>query len=844
VTELPTSPSRPGCNQWFALLALALWLAIAPLLAVGTLSALVGHPPSFLVQFELVAPGASTLPEWAFGLLAVLLTLGLQLLAFVPAFVATRRPERHFLHLSATLLVAIALFQALTALARLPWPADPVTTFGPGTVERAYTAALQLALILPFLLVGLGWIEARRGGGSLFRAWRRVGLRLWTAPSALWLALAAAAISAWPWVLVGSLGSGGTALANALQVLPGALGGEILFRGFALAWLWRAADHRRTAAQASLVLYVAAQGSALLPFGDLGALTAFGTALLLGLLVTELTVRAGGSIWPAVAVHFLANWFVLAFVDPRTEADALQSLAAAWTALSLGGFGLVLWLGRKGLSALRGEGVSPPSLRGLVASAGTATTAWAAVLLLYVTMGVPGFHPDGFLIFLDAEPDLGPAASIADPVQRRARVYQQLVDTAERSQAPLRAELERLGVTYRPHYLVNAIEVLERPGLRRRFAAAPGVASVLFQPGVRPYARSSRLPATDVTGPQGVEWNVHQVGADGVWALGYTGQGVVVGEADTGVQWDHPALKAAYLGWNGETASHDYHWYDAWDGRPVPWDDDGHGTHTTGIMVGQDGENKIGLAPGARWIACRNMRHGIGNPGGYLTCMEFLLAPFPLDGDPFHDGDPARGAQVVNNSWGCPLQEGCRPETLRPALEHLQAAGQMMVVSAGNDGPACSTVRDPPTLYGTAFSVGATGRDKEAASFSSRGPVVADGSDRLKPDIVAPGVNIRSSVPGGYTDLPGTSMAGPHVAGATALLWSADPALVGDLGRTETILSETAQHLTADALCPTGPQLGTVCACDGDGLDSVPNNVYGWGLLDVLAAVRQLATGR
>jgi hypothetical protein len=844
MTEPSSPPFKPGCGQWFVLLALAIWLAIVPLLVVGVLSALAGHPPSLFVELQLVAPGQPGLPESAFGLLAILLTLGLQLLAFVPAFVATRRPERHFVHISAALLAATALFQALSALARLPWPADPATTFGPGIVEHVYTAALQLVLILPFLLLGLGWIEARRHEGSLLRAWHRVGLRLWTASSAMWLALAAPALAAWPWVLVGSLGSGGTALANALQVLPSALGDEILFRGFALAWLWRAGRHRRTAALASLVLFVAAQGGSVPPSGDLGALSRFGTALLLGLLVTELTIRAGGSIWPAVAVHFLSNWFPIAFVDPRTQAEVLHWLATAWTALSLGGCGLVLWLGRKGLQAMRGQGASRPSLGGLIASAGTATTAWTAVAALYVTMGVPGFHPDGFLIFLDAQLDLSPAAAIADPVERRAWVYQALVETAERSQAPLRAELDRRGVVYRPHYLINAIEVLERPGLRRRFARMPGVALVQFQPGVRPYARSSRLPATDTSAPRGVEWNIHQVAADQVWALGYTGQGVVVGEADTGVQWDHPALKAAYLGWNGETASHDYHWYDAWDGRAVPWDDDGHGTHTTGIMVGQDGENKIGVAPGARWIACRNMRHGIGNPGGYLTCMEFLLAPFPFDGDSFRDGDPARGAQVVNNSWGCPLQEGCRPETLRPALDHLRAAGQMMVVSAGNDGPACSTVRDPPALYDASFSVGATQRDKDAASFSSRGPVMADGSDRLKPDVVAPGVDIRSSVPGGYTDLPGTSMAGPHVAGATALLWSAEPALVGDLGRTEAILSETAQHLTPDANCPAGPRLAAVCACDGDGLDSVPNNVYGWGLVDVLAAVQQLAASR
>jgi subtilisin family serine protease len=328
-----------------------------------------------------------------------------------------------------------------------------------------------------------------------------------------------------------------------------------------------------------------------------------------------------------------------------------------------------------------------------------------------------------------------------------------------------------------------------------------------------------------------------------VWEVGYSGQGVLVGSADSGVAWDHPALKEAYLGWDGTQADHDYHWYDAWDGRSEPWDDSGHGTHTLGTVVGRDGQNQIGLAPDTRWIACRNMRQGLGNPGSYVTCMEFLLAPFPLDGDPFHDGDPERGADVVNNSWGCPSEEGCQPNTLRVAIENLRAAGQMMVVGAGNEGPACGSVESPPALYDDALTVGAIGQGGEVASFSSRGPVEADGSGRLKPELVAPGVDIRSAVPGGYAPLPGTSMAGPHVAGAVALLWSADPSLVGDLERTEAILTGTAEKRTVDGGCAPRDAGGTECGCGGEP-DAVPNNVYGWGELDVFAAVQWVLKGR
>jgi membrane protease YdiL (CAAX protease family) len=848
-----SSSPRPGCSQWLILLALAGWLALVPLAVTSVLFAINGSPPYVLAQLDLVVSGEPLLPEWAVALLGTALTLGLNLLVVVPLGFAARKRGNEFVSTLAILAAAIALVQALNALSGLACQSLAEGPSVPVTAGCIATAAMRLALVLPFLLLGLGRIEARHHEGSLLQAWRRVGLRRWLNPSALWLALAAGAVIVWPWVVVGSLGSPGTTAANLLQALPNALNEEIFFRGFALAWLWRAARSRRAGAAASLILFVAAQGGTVLPYGDWGALLRFVSALLLGLLLVELTIRAGGSIWPAVIVHFLYDWFHFAFVDPRSLEEVLLWLARGWAPLAAGGLGLLLWLGRKVGETM----ISPPSLpqpegrqagersrSGTVLLAGLAIVAWMGIIALYLTAGVPGFHPDGFLIFLEEQADLGPAAAIADPVERRAFVYESLVETAERSQASLRAELDRRGVPYRPHYLVNMIEVQGRPGLRRAFGRKPGVASVLFQPGVRRYAYPFGIPQMDLTGPQGVEWNVQEVGADRVWELGYTGQGVVVGDADTGVAWDHPALREAYLGWDGAAADHDYHWYDPWDGRAEPWDDSGHGTHTTGTVVGRDGENQIGLAPGARWIACRNMRQGLGNPGSYVSCMEFLLAPFPLDGDPFHDGDPARGAHVVNNSWGCPPEEGCRPGTLQVAVANLRAAGQTMVVSAGNEGPACGTVEMPPALYDAALTVGATYEGDRAAGFSSRGPVEADGSGRPKPDLVAPGVDIRSAVPGGYAPLPGTSMAGPHVAGAVALLWSADPALIGDVARTETILTETAQRLTVDAVCSSGPaEPGTVCGCGADEPGITPNNVYGWGQVDVWAAVQRVLQG-
>jgi subtilisin family serine protease len=845
--------ARPGWRQWVIFLALAAWLALVPLIVMSGLSLLMHHTPDSLVELELAGRSQAAIPEWGFGLLTTALTLALYLAAFLPLyFWAKRRP---FLRTTASLGLAIAAVQGFDALAGVVTLLLPETALLPATRDQTFQAALRLVLVLPTLLLVLGWVQARAAGGqrgtapSLRQAWHRIGLRLWFRPSAAWLALATAALIVWPWVVVGSLGSPGTTWANVVQALPNALGGEILFRGFALTWLWSAVRSRRRAAVASLILFVAAQGGTVLPTGDLTALPRFAAALGLGLLVTELTVRAGGSVWPAIGVHFLYDWFPLAFVDPRSQQEVLHWAARAWAPLVAGGLGLLLWLARKVVESQRRGRTAQRSQRNSFSAAGLSLLLWVPVLVLYLTVGMPGFHPDGFLIYLEPQADLAPAASIADPVARRAWVYQALVEVAEDSQGSLRAELDRRGVDYRPHYLVNAIEVLERPGLRRRFVDWPGVDHILFQPGVRRYAYPSQLPTMDTRGPSGVEWNLQEVGADRVWAQGITGQGLIVGDADTGVDWEHPALREAYLGWQGsvaETTSHDYYWYDAWDGKTAPWDDNGHGTHTTGIVVGRDGENQVGVAPGAQWIACRNMRHGIGNPGSYLSCMEFLLAPFPLGGDPLRDGQPARGAQVVNNSWGCPRQEGCLPDTLRQAVETLRAAGQMMVVSAGNGGPACSTVEDPPALYAAVLSVGAIAGNDDAADFSSRGPVTADDSGRLKPELVAPGVDIRSAVPGGYAALPGTSMAGPHVAGVVALLWSADPSLIGDVDATTALLQQTAQQLTPDAVCPggSGSQPGDVCACGDDGTASVPNNVYGWGQVDAWAALQRLLNPR
>jgi serine protease AprX len=340
-----------------------------------------------------------------------------------------------------------------------------------------------------------------------------------------------------------------------------------------------------------------------------------------------------------------------------------------------------------------------------------------------------------------------------------------------------------------------------------------------------------------------VEPGVSDVRAPDVWNLGFTGAGIVIGDADTGVRWTHTYLKNAYRGWNGSTADHNYNWHDAIHSgggvcganTTAPCDDTGHGTHTVGTLVGDDGgTNKTGVAPGAKWIGCRNMNQGTGTPSSYAECFQFFLAPTDLAGN---NANPDLRPDIVTNSWACPPSEGCSTGAeLETIVNNLAAAGIFVVAAAGNYGPGCSTVEYPAGMYAAAFTVGAIDvANNTLATFSSRGPSLYYTPELRKPNLSAPGVHVRSAwrtSDTAYAWSDGTSMATPHVAGVVALLWSARPQLVGDIYATRAILEQSAN-----------PSVGVPVPERCGGLNSwdVPNNSFGFGRVDALAALNEPA---
>ncbi|MFS0784514.1 S8 family serine peptidase [Bacillus sp. 1P06AnD] len=413
---------------------------------------------------------------------------------------------------------------------------------------------------------------------------------------------------------------------------------------------------------------------------------------------------------------------------------------------------------------------------------------------------------------------------------KRSAIVSDLRTTAIKSQGNVTDFLkmqEKVGNASNIHsfYIVNAMAVTATKEVMDKIASLQEVEKIL--PNETRHLDATKIEASKAKTngeTQSIEWNIDHIGAPAVWDMGIDGSGTVVASIDSGVQWDHPALKEHYRGFdptNPDNPSHEYNFFDAVNGRTEAYDDHGHGTHVTGTMVGSEpnGENQIGVAPGAKWIAVKALNaDGSGTDAQLIAAGEWILAPKDASGNP----NPEMAPDVVNNSWGG--GPGI-DEWYRQIVQAWRAADIFPEFSAGNTTPfnpgGPGSIANPAN-YPESFATGATDNKNNLAGFSLQGP---SPYGVMKPDISAPGVNIRSSVPGSKYQggWNGTSMAGPHVAAVAALLRQVNANIsVEDM---EDILITASTPLTNDQYSES------------------PNNGFGSGLVNAHDAVTAMISG-
>src|SRR5262245_16798622 len=420
-----------------------------------------------------------------------------------------------------------------------------------------------------------------------------------------------------------------------------------------------------------------------------------------------------------------------------------------------------------------------------------------------------------YLVMMREQANLAPARGMTDWAARGRFVFDELTRTARSSStAALYGRMRTRGYRMKQFWIVNGFRIESDAATAQELRNDPAVAAVVPETvfSIPPVA-----PGQQQATVNGVEWGLDNINVPQVWAtFGARGAGITVANVDTGVEYTHAALVRQYRGNNGTTFNHNYNWFDPTGICPpgTPCDNNDHGTHTMGTMVGDDGSgNLIGVAAEAKWIAAKGCENKFCTDGSLLSSGEWILAPTDLTGaNPRPDLRP----HIVNNSWG----GGSNNPFFRATVQAWVASGIFPVFSNGNSGPDCGTV-GAPAEYPESYAAGAYDINNVLADFSSRGlSVFGD----IKPNAAAPGVDVRSSVRGNvYASFSGTSMAAPHISGVVALMWSAAPGLVGDIEATRTLLDATARDVE-DLTC---------------GGTATNNNLWGEGRVDAFAAVNQ-----
>ncbi|MEV6265493.1 S8 family serine peptidase, partial [Streptomyces sp. NPDC051784] len=396
-----------------------------------------------------------------------------------------------------------------------------------------------------------------------------------------------------------------------------------------------------------------------------------------------------------------------------------------------------------------------------------------------------------FFVVLKDEADLSGAKRQKTHAKKATAAYKELRAHADDSQASLRSFLDKRKVGHKDYWIANTVQVTGDQDLVDELAKRSDVTSIVRQRTFKlddmetsdakvTKSRTKSTGSDSVTDAEVTpEWGVADIEADQVWdQYEDRGEGIVVASVDSGVQYDHPDLVDNYRGNNGDgTFTNDYNFYDpsgVCATSTTPCDNAGHGTHTMGTMVGRNG---IGVAPNAKWIAAKGCESDNCTDGNLLAAGQWILAPTDRNGQ---NPRPDLAPNIVNNSWG----EKGNSTFYQDIIAAWNSAGIFEAFAAGNEGngTTCSTTSSPGS-GATTYGVGSYDSAGKISNFSGFGPSLLDGS--AKPDITAPGSNVRSTWPGSsYNTISGTSMATPHVAGAVALLWSAAPSLVGKIDET------------------------------------------------------------